>query len=102
MRFLLNRKLVVPMLFATGLLVAFGGDVDAGAWIDAVGVGYWLISGWIMNVHRQRIASRHVSQFTAQVTAMSSRSEKSDGTGGAFSRLDPEWQSWLRREVDTR
>ncbi len=102
MGFLLSRKLVTPLLLAFGLLAMIGGEVEGGAWIDALGLGYWLVAGWITGARRRHAAARPPAQVTATVTAMSPRARRSDGAGGAFSRLDPAWQNWLQGEVQPR
>lgn len=102
MGFLLSRKLVTPFLLAFGLLAMIGGEVEGGAWVDALGLGYWVVAGWISGARRRHAATRPKPQVTAKVTATSPRARRSDGAGGAFSRLDPAWQTWLQGEVDSR
>jgi hypothetical protein len=102
MRVLLNRKLVVPTLLAVGLLTMIGGNLDAGAWIDAGAIGYWIIAGWIEGYRSRRRAARPAAPVTARVAASSSRMQRSDGAQGAFSRLDPAWRNWISGETDAR
>lgn len=98
MGFLLSRKLVTPVLLTVGLLAMIGGDIEGGAWIDAFGIAYWVIAGWIMGIRRRFARTRPPAPDTAKVTARSPRARRSDGAGGAFSRLDPAWQGWLQGE----
>lgn len=102
MGFLLSRKLVTPFLLAFGLLAMIGGEVEGGAWVDALGLGYWIVAGWITRASHRHGAARPPAQVTATVTAMSSRARRSDGASGAYSRLDPAWQNWLRGDTQPR
>jgi len=102
MGFLLSRKLVTPFLLVTGLLAMIGGEVEGGAWIDALGLCYWVIAGWITGARRRYSRAKPQTQFTAMVTAKSSRARRSDGAAGAYSRLDPAWKDWLQVEFKPR
>lgn len=103
-----DRRLVTPVLLAFGLLVMIGGEIEMGAWIDAVGLGYWLFVGWGMRLfsgreprHRRtgRLATDSVPSSLAKVVA---RTCRTDGVGGAFSRLDPAWRDWMTGEINAR
>lgn len=102
MGFLLSRKLITPLLLAVGLLSIVGGEIEGGLWIDALGLAYWLARGWWQRRHQRQQAATPRATFSAQVVANGARAGQSDGASGAFSRLDPAWRDWLRREVDSR
>lgn len=108
MRIVFDRRLVTPVLLAFGLLVMLGGEIEMGGWIDAIGLGYWLVAGWGMRLfggrepRRRRTgrpAGKPIPPSTAKVVG---RPSGTDGVGGAFARLDPAWREWMTGEINAR
>lgn len=106
MRTAFNRKLITPILMALGLFsIIGGGSVDNALFWYGAAFAYWFVRGWWERRQPRRpspTAPQASAPFTAQVAANAARAGQSDGAPGAFSRLDPVWRDWLRREVDTR
>jgi hypothetical protein len=101
MRFLFSRALIVPVLVILGLLAAIGGGLDSGVVFWGMALVYWFARGWGQRRARGE-AARPRPTFSAQVVANGARARQSDGASGAFSRLDPAWKDWLRREAEER
>lgn len=102
-----DRRLATPALLAWGLLVMLGGEIGLGAWIDAVGLGYWIVGGWGMRLMSGREPRRHRAGRPAgkpipSAAKVVGRPSGTDGVGGAFSRLDPAWQDWMTGEINAR
>lgn len=88
-----KRHRLVPGLAGVGILLLLASQV----WLAGLALGVSLAL-WVMGLLRLRGGkSAGLATDTAQVVAGTATS---DGVGGAFSRLDPNWRHWLNREAE--
>lgn len=97
MRWLFHRTRVAPVLLILGLCGLMSDDWSGGLKVIAFGLAYW----WIGGLLERRGRNSAVENAAPAVRAIE-QVAPSDGFSGAFSRLDPRTQAWLRDEFAAR
>lgn len=91
-----KRKVVAITFLALGAVFALKGAEAFAAAFYGFAILYWLATGWWASRPRKPKPTRPIRQATVEIAAAQGRT---DGARGAFGRLDPTWQDWLRREA---
>lgn len=96
MRWLFHRSRFAPFLVVFGMGGILNDDWTAGLTVIGSGFVYWWIGGLLER--KSRLAQGKPVSTVRAIEQVA----PSDGFGGAFSRLDPRIQAWLRDELAAR
>lgn len=104
MRSPMMRVVVTPGLMVFGVLAMIGGELGGGMIFCIAGAAYWRLAGWLARPRNRRAERREgpAKPRPAAVVSVAEHGVRSDGTSGAFSRLDPVWRNWLSEEFEAR
>jgi len=92
----IKRKVVAITFMAFGAVFVAKDAYGIAAGFYGFSIIYWVATGWWERRAPRRRPSNPTRPVTVEVTAGTGRT---DGARGAYSRLDPVWQDWLRNEA---
>lgn len=97
MRFLLHPNFIMGLVGA-GIFLLYREAYAAGVVCYLVALGLWVAAGRPKLLGGGRRKPARAEAATVEVTAPPQA--RSDGRGGAFSRIDPAWRAWLARQAE--